>query len=133
MYKKILFFFTGIFAFINLLQAQYQSYQAKGELGIGLGSSTYYGDLNPSAKFTPMSYSAGAFYEKYFSNYIGVKLSGNYLRLHADDADTKNPAYKNRNLNFTNDVLEVALSGSFNFFNYAPGFSGHNFTPYVSI
>ncbi|ANI89414.1 hypothetical protein A9P82_08965 [Arachidicoccus ginsenosidimutans] len=132
-YKKYCLLLLGIFSVCNLLQAQYQSYQAKGELGIGVGSSTYFGDLNPSGKVTPIHYSAGAFYQKYFSNYIGVRLSANYIHLHASDADSKNIAYKTRNLNFSNNMLEMSLTGSFNFFNYAPGFSGHNFTPYVSL
>lgn len=133
MLKKIFLFFVGTILIINLSQAQYQSYQAISEVGIGIGTSTYYGDLNPSAKFTPVHYSAGAFYQKYFNNYIGIKLAANYIHLQAGDADNKNSAYKTRNLNFSNNLIELSLAGSFNFFNYAPGYAGHNFTPYVSI
>lgn len=117
----------------DFCEAQYQSYQAISEVGIGLGSSSYFGDLNPTGKITPLSYSASAYYQRYFSNYIGVKLAANYIHLHADDANDKNPVYKTRNLNFSNNLLELTLAGSFNFFSYAPGFSGHNFTPYVSL
>lgn len=133
MLKKILLLLAATGVFVNLLQAQYQSYRAISEVGIGIGSSTYYGDLNPSAKLTPMHYSAGAFYQQYFNNYIGVKLATNYIHLQANDADNKNTAYKTRNLNFSNNLVELTLAGSFNFFNYAPGYPGHNFTPYVSI
>lgn len=133
MLKKILLLCAVTTLSVNLLQAQYQSYQAISEVGIGIGTSTYYGDLNPSAKFAPMHYSAGAFYQKYFNNYIGIKLAASYIHLQADDADNKNAAYKTRNLNFSNNLIELSLAGSFNFFNYAPGYSGHNFTPYVSV
>ncbi len=131
--KKSFFFIIALLIVVGTLHAQYQSYSAKGELGLNVGTSQYFGDINPSAKLKPNSYSIGGFYQKYFNNYIGVKLSANYARLHASDADDKNEAYKTRNLNFTNDIIELALAGSFNFFNYAPGFAGHNFTPYVSL
>jgi len=132
-YKKISLFFIMLFASGSLVQAQYQSYQAGGELGIGAGTAMYFGDLNPSAKFAPLSYSAGAYYQKYFDNYIGLRLTANYVRLHASDASNSNTVYKGRNLNFTNNMAELSLAASFNFFNYAPGFPHHNFTPYVSL
>lgn len=115
------------------LKAQYQSYQARGELGLSGGTSHYFGDLNPEGKLTPLHYSAGAYYQRYFSNYIGARVNFNYIHLAADDKDNKNKAYQTRNLNFTNNLLELTLSGSFNFFNYAPGNAGHNFTPYVAL
>lgn len=113
--------------------SQYQSYQAKGEIGVSGGVASYFGDLNPNATLTPFSLTAGGYYQQYINNYVGFRVSANYIRLHATDADNKNIAYKNRNLNFTNDMAEISLTGNFNFFSYAPGFSGHNFTPYVAL
>jgi len=133
MYKKIYFLFTAIFAFSSLVRAQYQSYQAGGELGIGVGASMYFGDLNPSDNLKPQGYTAGMYYQKYFDNYIGIRVAANYVRLHASDANNSNSVYKARNLNFTNNMAELSLAANFNFFNYAPGFPGHNFTPYVSL
>lgn len=115
------------------LRAQYQSYEARGELGIAVGTSHYFGDLNPEGSLSPLHYSAGLFYQRYFNNYIGARVNFNYIDLGADDLDNKNTAYRDRQLNFTNHLLELSISGSFNFFNYAPGNSGHNFTPYVSV
>lgn len=114
-------------------RAQYANYQPQAEVGFGLGTSHYFGDLNPEGSLNPMNYSAGLFYQRYLGNYIGVRLSANYIHLAASDADNKAPAYHNRGLDFTNKVLELTLTGSFNFFRYAPGTRGHSFTPYVGL
>lgn len=113
--------------------AQYAAYQPQAEIGVGLGSSHYFGDLNPEGRLNPVNYSAGLFYQRYFGNYIGARLSAGYIHLAASDADNKSAAYHNRGLDFTNNVLELTLTGSFNFFRYAPGTRGHSFTPYVGL
>ena len=114
-------------------RGQYATYQPQAELGIGIGSSHYFGDLNPGGSLKPVNYSAGVFYQRYFGNYIGARLSASYLHLAASDADNKSAAYHNRGLDFSNNIWELTLTGSFNFFRYAPGISGHNFTPYVGL
>ena len=118
---------------VSSARAQYATYQPRAEVGLGLGSSHYFGDLNPRGSLGHMHYSAGVFYQRYLGNYIGARLSANYIHLQASDADNKSAAYHNRGLDFTNNVLELSLTGSFNFFRYAPGTSGHNFTPYVGL
>lgn len=130
--KLFLLFGLTLSAFFTV-KAQYQSYQAHGELGLSGGTAHYFGDLNPTGSLSPVQYSAGAYYQRYFNNYIGARVNVNYVHLHADDQNNSNKAYQSRNLNFTNNLLELSLSGSFNFFNYAPGNAGHNFTPYVAL
>ncbi|HTN36390.1 MAG TPA: DUF6089 family protein [Arachidicoccus sp.] len=129
-----LFYLLGVISMGTLtLHAQYQSYQARGEVGISVGTAHYFGDLNPEGRLSPVHYSAGVYYQRYLNNYIGARININYVHLAADDQDNTNPAYKQRQLNFTNNLLELSISGSFNFFNYAPGNEGHNFTPYVAV
>lgn len=115
------------------VRAQYTNYQPQAEVGLGLGTAHYFGDLNPSGSLSPVNYSAGLFYQRYLGNYIGARLSANYIHLSASDADNKSAAYHNRGLDFTNNVLELILTGSFNFFRYAPGTRGHSFTPYIGL
>lgn len=115
------------------VHAQYANYQPQAEVGIGLGTSHYFGDINPEGSLSPMHYSAGLFYQRYMGNYIGLRLSASYLHLQATDQDNKSLAYHNRGLDFTNNIIEVSATGSFNFFRYAPGVRGHSFTPYVGL
>ena len=115
------------------VMGQFATYQPQAEVGFGLGSSHYFGDLNPEGALKPMSYSAEAFYQRYLGNYIGARVSASYISLKADDMDNKSAAYHNRGLNFSNNLLELSLTGSFNFFRYAPGTKGHSFTPYVGL
>lgn len=114
-------------------QSSSYQYQPQAEVGIGLGTAHYFGDLNPEGSLSPLHYSAGLFYQRYMGNYIGVRLSANYIHLAASDKDNKSAAYHNRGLDFTNNVMELTLTGSFNFFRYAPGVAGHSFTPYVGL
>jgi len=126
----------GLLSFaVPRLSAQSASsqYQAQAEVGIGLGTAHYFGDINPAGGLTPVHYSAGLFYQRYMGNYIGIRLSANYIHLAASDKDNKSAAYKGRGLDFTNNLMELSLSGSFNFFRYAPGVAGHSFTPYVGL
>jgi len=116
-----------------MAQGQSANYQPEAEVGLGLGTAHYFGDLNPTGSLTPVHYSAEAFYQRYLGSYIGLRLSASYVHLAASDKDNKDAAYHNRGLDFTNNVLELSLTGSFNFFKYAPGVSGHRFTPYVGL
>lgn len=117
---------------LHAQSASYQ-YQPQAEVGIGLGTAHYFGDLNPEGGLSPVHYSAGLFYQRYMGNYIAMRLSVNYIHLAASDKDNQSDAYHGRGLDFTNNVMELTLTGSFNFFRYAPGVAGHSFTPYVGL
>lgn len=132
MLKKIfcLLLITGC---VRYASAQYESYAHKGEIGIGIGGNQYYGDLNPSSMYNHPKFTIGAFYLHHFNNYVGAKLSVNYLYQGFSDAYNNRLVYKRRNLSFNSNNWEATLSGSFNFFNFLPGIEGHSFTPYVSL
>lgn len=120
-------------SWIWVAKAQYANYQPQAEVGLGIGTAHYFGDLNPEGSLSQLNYSAGLFYQRYLGNYIGARVSAQYIHLAASDKDNKSAAYHNRGLDFTNNVLELTVMGSFNFFRYAPGTSGHSFTPYVGL
>ncbi|SEA57259.1 hypothetical protein SAMN05192529_12935 [Arachidicoccus rhizosphaerae] len=130
--KSVLLFMAGLMSW-GALSAQSMNYLPQAEIGIGLGTAHYFGDLNPEGSLSPVHYSAQAFYQRYLGSYIGVRLSGSYVHLAASDKDNKDAAYHNRGLDFANNIIELSLSGSFNFFKYAPGVQGHSFTPYVGL
>ena len=130
---KLLLSLLGLAVLSGTIKAQSANYLPQAEIGIGLGSAHYFGDLNSQGGLAPVHYSAEAFYQRYLGSYIGVRLSGAYIHLAAADKDNKSAAYHNRGLDFTNNILELSLTGSFNFFKYAPGVKGHSFTPYVGL
>jgi hypothetical protein len=109
------------------------SYVHTGELGIGVGVGHYFGDLNPDARVNAPKMAFGIFYRKQLSNYIGVRITGEYTFLGYSDVYSNNPVNRARNLSFNTNVWELGIAGDFNFFRFQPGFEGYNFTPYMGL
>ncbi len=122
--KKILF--LSLF-FINA-QAQdtlsYNYLKKFSTIGIGGGTSHYYGDIHPySDKLSALDLPQWNFlitYNKYFGKHFSIRTSLNWIRITADD---EHFASKNldeyyqfylRNLHFRNDIKELSLMGAFN-------------------
>ena len=64
---------------------------------------------------------------------MGLKISATYAFLAYADKYSKNVIQQTRNLSFNTDVYEFSVNGTFNFFQFNPGFEGYNYTPYVGI
>jgi hypothetical protein len=125
----IIFFVTTKFT-----QAQYlESFEHTGEFGISAGVAHYFGDLNPEINFSKPKISGALHYTKQFNNYVGLKVSATYAFLAYADKYSKNVIQQTRNLSFNTDVYEFSVNGTFNFFQFNPGFEGYNYTPYVGI
>ncbi len=133
--KKI-FFITAFFAaavFSGVYAQSFNPEELQGEFGVTVGAAHYFGDLNTRASLNRPKIAIGGFYRKQFNNYLAAKLSLHYAQLGYSDVYSKNAYQKARNLSFNTDILEFALSGDFNFFRFAPGEKGHNFTPYITL
>ncbi|MFC2175748.1 DUF6089 family protein [Bacteroidota bacterium] len=123
--KKIALFFLVICSFLSEVRAQYS------EFGISGGGSFYMGDLNPEIPFKQTMPAGGVFYRYNFNDRFSVKgaFSAGYLK--ADDAKSNAQAQVDRNLNFETWLFELAVTGEFNFFKYAPGDMQHPVTPFL--
>ncbi len=110
-----------------------ESFVHTGELGIGVGVGHYFGDLNQDVRINAPKLAFGIFYRKQVTNYIGVRVSGEYSFLGYSDIYNSNPVLRKRNLSFNTNIWEVSISGDFNFFRFQPGFEGYNFTPYIGL
>ena len=132
MFKKIVILALLVLTKKSSDAQTYESYQHKGEIGVGIGLSNYFGDLNPDENFKRLKWAGNLYYQYYLNNYVGLKLSGLYTRLGNSDVYNSNPAYRMRNLSFNTDIWEVTVNGTFNFFKFLPGIPGHRFTPYIA-
>ena len=110
-----------------------ESFIHQGEVGVSVGAGHYFGDLNPNIKVNRPKIAAGLFFRKQISNYIGVRVSADYVMLGYSDVYSDNAAQRRRNLSFNSNVWELAVAGDFNFFRFQPGFKGYHYTPYVGI
>lgn len=114
MLKKLL---PVIFIFLTSLSfGQYLT-----DYGFSVGASNYLGDIGGGEgtrrdfvmdmKFNATRWNLGGFYRYRISPKFGIKGTLNYIRLAGDDANTLNPPRKARNLNFKNDMFELAAIG----------------------
>jgi hypothetical protein len=128
--RKLLLILT-IIPFIGFSQ---NAIVQEGEFGIGIGTAHYFGDLNTRAKLNRLKPSAGIFFRKNFTNYIALRISGNFAQLgYSDVYNTQNEFMHRRNLSFNTNVWELGLQGDFNFYKFMPGEEDFRFTPYLTF
>jgi len=128
----VVFFATACFSGSNLY-AQYSVVQ-EGEIGVALGASHYFGDLNTRARLNRAKLAGSVFFRKNFGNYIALRVGATFAQVgYSDLYNSHNTYMYSRNLSFNSKVWELALQGDFNFFRFMPGEPQYNFTPYVTV
>jgi hypothetical protein len=125
----IVVFFFGV---LNVSQAWSQSYLTKWEVGIELGGSQYFGDLNENYGFRTISPAGGIYFRQHMNPYISLKAVSNYTHVGYDDKYNTNPYDQLRNLNFQSTIIELAVQAEFNFFKFISGDKNYRFTPYLT-
>lgn len=103
------------------------------ELGLAVGVSNYFGDLNTSYSLKRVGPAVALVGRHNFNNRMSIKFAGTYGRLQARDSDSENPFQRARNLSFRSPVIDGSLQIEFNFFPYIHGSPDHFFTPYVLL
>jgi len=101
------------------------------ELGIMAGGAGYMGDLNQNNPVKISGFSAGVFGKRNFNQYIGVRLNYTYGQVEADDAESSNQQFRDRNLRFKTSLSELSAIADFNLFNFKLGGGNRQFTPYL--
>lgn len=101
------------------------------EAGGWVGTSHYFGDLNPNYDFGQAELAAGIIARYNFNQRLAVKFGGNYGNISGSDALSDNVFQRNRNLSFRSEMLEGNLNFEFNFLTYEHGSKYNGFTPYV--
>ncbi|MCZ2479190.1 DUF6089 family protein [Aquirufa nivalisilvae] len=95
-------------------------FKAHSSFSIGVGSSTYLGDIAPAMTLMDVGgktlrWNAGVQYTRHFKKHLSIQGSFTYIRIAADDNyfDSKGrfePSY-GRNLHFRTDMQELSLIG----------------------
>jgi hypothetical protein len=115
---------------VNAQQGDYLS----AEVGIGIGSAHYFGDLNTTAQLNRPKPAATIFFRKYLGRYIAARAGFSFAQLgYSDVYNTHNEVQLRRNLSFNTNVWEVSAQGDFHFFKFLPQERGYNFTPYITL
>lgn len=110
------------------------SYLYTGEFGIVAGVSQYFGDLNPDLHFNTPKVAVGIFFRKQITDYIAVRIQGQFAQLgYSDVYNSQNAFDLRRNLSFNTNIWQLGLQGDFNFFRFIPGDGDHRATPYLTL
>jgi Domain of unknown function (DUF6089) len=110
------------------------SYLYQGEFGVLAGASQYFGDLNPDYHFNTPKVALGVFFRKQVTDYIAVRIQGQFAQLgYSDVYNTQNAFDLRRNLSFNTNVWQLGFQGDFNFLKFVPGDGDHRSTPYLTI
>lgn len=98
-----------------------------------MGGSNYVGDIGRTNYIYPNKIAGGAFLKYNWNPKIAVRATYSYLPIEANDLDADTKYRKNRGLNFTNTINELALGLEYNFYNYDLSTPGKTWTPYILL
>lgn len=108
-------------AISSIASAQYNM-----DAGFSLGAANYLGDMGGNVltrrdfvadmKLQETHMGASAFLRYRFNPYFALKGSLAWAKISGDDKLSANPARNTRNLNFTNEVIELSAQGQFIFY-----------------
>lgn len=101
------------------------------EIGVFLGGANYIGEIGGNAHIAPKDPAFGVVYKWNRSPRHSWRFSAVHGKFSANDADSKVPARKLRNLQFENDITEVSAGLEFNFFDFNLHESEPKITPFV--
>jgi hypothetical protein len=131
------YFLVGMAVFCSIFHAGAQpdnSYVYQGEFGIAGGISQYFGDLNPDYHFNTPKPVFGIFFRKQLTDYISVRIQGQFAQVGYSDVYNKQNTFdQRRNLSFNSNIWQLGLQGDFNFFRFIPGDGDHRSTPYLTV
>ena len=96
------------------------------DYGFSLGVSNYLGDIGgkektrrdfvADMKMAKTRWNVGGFARYKVHQKVSVKLALDYLRIEGDDKLSSNPGRNGRNLNFRNDMFDLAVTGQVFFY-----------------
>lgn len=124
------------------------TYGQIGEVGIGLGTSNFLGDLGKKSSKMNLYFgdidgsifkpSFNVFYRASINDFVAIKTSFSYGQIEGDDQLSRSQEFQDddwyrsyRNLNFKSNLFELGLSGEVNLMRYRPGSLKNRFAPYV--
>ncbi len=111
------------------------SAQAYVEIGVMGGVANYYGDItHDNVVISESNPAYGGFIKLNTVNHTsGIKLNVYHGQISAADANSNRANLQVRNLSFTSDVTEVAITYEYNWNGYYPVERRKNFAPYAYV
>lgn len=118
---------------MSLLCVTQAQYVRNTELGIGVGTAYYMGDLNPYLPFKSMRQAATFFVRNNYNYRWSSRYSFAYGMLVGNDAKSTSVDQRSRNLNFRSQLFEGSFMLEFNFLPYRVDEDKYPFSPYAFV
>jgi len=116
-------------AFIVMLWSPKITVGQRHEVGLFFGSTSYFGDINPTLVFSMPRIAAGGLYRFNIDNHIALRVNGMIGSVASSDGNVQHNTI--RNLSFRSSIMEASLKGEVNYFPFVPGDLKYARTPYV--
>lgn len=114
------------------VSAQLFTPKSRTELGLMLGGSHYFGDLNQGKHMLRQTSPAAMFIMRYnIHSRLAFRANIGFGKIYGADSLSDNPLLVNRNLSFKSMVLEAAAGVEFHFLKYQIGHRKYFFTHYI--
>jgi hypothetical protein len=101
------------------------------EIGAGVGTMNYTGDMAPQYKLRFSRPAASAFFRYNISKPVSFRAEIGGGGIKAEDRFSDDPQHQARNLSFKSPVMEGNLAIEYNFLDYVEKRSAINWTPYL--
>lgn len=111
--------------------SQFHTNASRSEFGFMVGATTYMGDLNQFIPFRRANLAGGIIYRYNVNPRFSVRANVLYGRVSADDAESTELIYQQRNLSFFSDIFEAAAGVEFNYFPFQLGHDRYRGTAYI--
>lgn len=123
----------GIILSLGFVSVRAQTYFTSTEIGISGGGSQYFGDLNDRYGFKTINPAYGLYARKHLNQYISLRMGAYYTKVDYSDKLNLDLYQRQRNLDFTSDIIEASFQAEFNFFRFVTGDPYHRFTPFLTM
>lgn len=103
------------------------------EAGVFIGGSNYVGDIGRTNYVYPNKIAGAVFFKYNWNPKIAVRATYSYLPIEANDLDADTDYRRDRGLNFSNTINELAVGIEYNFYEYDLSSDGKTWTPYILL
>jgi hypothetical protein len=123
----------GILLSLGFASVHAQTYFTSTEIGISGGGSQYFGDLNDRYGLKTINPAYGLYARKHLNQYISLRMGAYYTKVDYSDKLNLDLYQRQRNLDFTSEIIEASFQAEFNFFRFVTGDPYHRFTPFLTM
>ena len=114
-------------SFSNILLGQ--AYEA----GFFVGGTNYVGDIGRTNYLYPNKVAGAAFFKYNWNPKIALRATYSFLPIGGNDLEADTDFKRNRGLNFSNTIHELAIGLEYNFYEYDLSTPGKTWTPYITL